>query len=74
MAKHLQEAFAFDIHIRCDVDEKFPAEGIKLVCDRHAVAIYGDTKPSDNMVRFSQGVDLLIHEVGQSKLDPACLD
>src|SRR4051812_42759359 len=24
----------------------------------------GDTKPSDNLVKFSQGVDLLIHEGG----------
>ena len=31
----------------------------------------GDTKPSDNLVKFSQGVDLLIHEVGRSKQDPA---
>ena len=30
----------------------------------------GDTKPSDNLVKFSQGVDLLIHEVGRSKQDP----
>src|SRR5215467_9660142 len=31
MMKHLQEAFEFDIHIRRDVDEKFPAEGIKSI-------------------------------------------
>ena len=31
MMKHLQEAFAFDIHIRRDVDEKFSAEGIKVL-------------------------------------------
>jgi ribonuclease Z len=31
----------------------------------------GDTKPSDNLVRFSRGVDVLIHEVGRSKSDPA---
>ena len=31
MMDHLQEAFAFDIHIRRDVDEKFPADGIKAI-------------------------------------------
>jgi len=31
MMQHLQEAFSFDIHIRRDVDEKFPADGIKAV-------------------------------------------
>jgi ribonuclease Z len=30
----------------------------------------GDTKPSNNLIKFSQGVDLLIHEVGKSKQDP----
>jgi ribonuclease Z len=107
MLMHLQEAFAFDIHMRRDVDEKLSAEGIKLLATDiregviyesngvkvtaflvdhgpvkpafgyrvdyrgHSVVMSGDTKPSDNLVRFSQGVDLLIHEVGRSKLDPA---
>jgi ribonuclease Z len=31
MMKHLEDAFAFDIHIRRDVDEKFSAEGIKAI-------------------------------------------
>ena len=30
MMDHLQQAFAFDIHIRRDVDEKLPAMGIKV--------------------------------------------
>jgi ribonuclease Z len=107
MFRHLQEAFAFDIHIRRDVDEKFPADGIRVVVTDiregtvyesggvkvtaflvdhgpvtpafgyridyrgHSVAISGDTKPSDNLVKFAAGVDLLIHEVGRSKQDPA---
>jgi ribonuclease Z len=106
MMKHLQEAFRFDIHIRRDVDEKYPADGIRVVATDirqgivheangvkvtaflvdhgpvkpafgyrveyrgHSVVLSGDTKPSDNLVRFSQGVDLLIHEVGMSKRDP----
>jgi ribonuclease Z len=109
MFRHLQDAFAFDIHIRRDVDEKFPADGIRvLATDIHegavyesngvkvtaflvdhspvtpafgyridyrgrSVAISGDTKPSDNLVKFTSGVDLLIHEVGRSKQDPALI-
>src|SRR5262245_39866321 len=103
MMAHLEKAFAFDIHVRRDVDELFPAEGIKTVATDiregvvydengvkvtaflvdhgpvkpafgyrvdyrgHSVALSGDTKPSDNLVKFSQGVDLLIHEGGGPK-------
>ena len=28
---HIQQAFVFDIHMRRDVDEKFPAAGIQVV-------------------------------------------
>ncbi len=106
MVGHLQKAFAFDIRIPRDVDEKFPADGIKAnVTDIHEGVVYsasevkvtaflvdhspvdpafgyridyrghsavlsGDTKPSDNLVKFSQGADLLIHEVGRWKQDP----
>ena len=35
------------------------------------MVLSGDTKPSDNLVKSSQGVDLLIHEVARSKRDPA---
>ncbi|HMJ81560.1 MAG TPA: MBL fold metallo-hydrolase, partial [Vicinamibacterales bacterium] len=31
MMEHLQKAFAFDIRIRRDVDEKFPGSGIKVI-------------------------------------------
>ncbi len=31
MLHHLQAAFAFDVHIRRDVDERFSPEGIKIV-------------------------------------------
>jgi ribonuclease Z len=107
MVEHLQEAFAFDIHVRRDVDEKFPSEGIRAVATDikegtvyeangvkvtafladhapvapafgyrvdyrgHAVVMSGDTRPSDNLVRAAQGADLLIHEAGRWKHDPA---
>jgi ribonuclease Z len=31
MMNHLEQAFAFDIHMRRDVDEKAPPDGIKIV-------------------------------------------
>jgi ribonuclease Z len=102
MMDNLQKAFAFDIHIRRDVDEQFSGEGIKvtshdvqqgIVYDKngvkvtaflvdhgpvkpaygyrvdyagHSVALSGDTRQSENLVRFSKGVDVMIHET----LDP----
>lgn len=102
MMDHLQKAFAFDIHIRRDIDEKFSPEGIKVLAtdiqqgviyesngvkvtaflvdhgpvkpafgyrvdfNGHSVVLSGDTRPSDNLVQYSKGVDVLIHET----LDP----
>jgi ribonuclease Z len=107
MMDNLQKAFDFDIHLRRDVDEKFSADGVRLVANDirsgivydangvkvtaflvdhgpvrpafgyrvdfrgHSVVLSGDTRPSDNLVKFSQGADVLIHEVGRSKQDPA---
>ncbi len=98
MMDHMQKAFAFDIRIRRDVDEKYSKEGITvsshdikegvvfekngvkvtafLVDHRpvkpafgyrvdyagHSVALSGDTRFSENLIKFSQGVDVLIHE------------
>jgi ribonuclease Z len=98
MMDHMQEAFAFDIHTRRDVDEKFPAAGIRVVShditegvvfNEHgvkvtaflvdhgpvqpafgyrvdfggrSVALSGDTRISENLIRSVQGVDVLIHE------------
>lgn len=106
MVKHLLDAFSFDIHIRRDIDEKYPAEGVKVIANDiregvvheangvkvsaffvdhgpvkpafgyrvdyqgHSVVISGDTKPSESLVKSSQNVDVLIHELGQSKQDP----
>lgn len=98
MMDNLQKAFAFDIHIRRDVDEKFSPEGIKVISHDvkegvvyekngvkvtaflvdhgpvkpafgyrvdyggRSVALSGDTRPSDNLAKFSKGTDVLIHE------------
>jgi len=99
MMDHLQQAFAFDIHMRRDVDEKAPGDGIKVmshdikegvafdqqgvkvtafVVDHspvvpafgyrvdyrgHSAVLSGDTRVSDNLIRYAQGVDVLVHEV-----------
>jgi ribonuclease Z len=98
MMDHIQQAFAFDIHMRREVDEKLPAAGIQVVShditqgivfDEHgvkvtafvvdhgpvrpalgyrvdyrgrSVAMSGDTRVSENLIRFAQGVDVLVHE------------
>jgi ribonuclease Z len=99
MMQHLQEAYAFDIHIRRDVDTKLPGAGAEVIArdiqegvvyDRtglkvtaflvdhgeikpafgyrvdyggHSVTLSGDTRPSENLIKFAQGTDVLIHEV-----------
>ena len=109
MIMHLQEAFAFDVRTRRDVDEKIPAAGVEIAAtDVHEGVVYeangvrvtaflvdhgpvkpafgyrvdyrgrsvvlsGDTRPSDNLVKFASGADLLIHEAGRWKEDPALI-
>ena len=99
MMDGLEQAFAFDIHMRRDVDEKAPSDGIEvlgrdieqgIVFDQqgikvtaflvdhspvapvfgyrvdyrdHSVVLSGDTRVSENLIRFAQGVDVLVHEV-----------
>src|SRR4051812_9532394 len=107
MIDHLREAFAFDVHVRRDLDEKFSPEGITMsatdvgegvvyeasgvkvtafLVDHgpvkpalgyridyggRSVVISGDTKPSANLVKFARGADVLVHELGRPKDDPA---
>lgn len=47
-----------------------PAFGYRIDFRGHSVAISGDTTPSENLVKFASGVDLIIHEVGRWKQDP----
>jgi ribonuclease Z len=99
MMDHMQQAFAFDIHVRRDVDEKAPGDGIKVlshdieqgvVFDQQgvkvtaflvdhspltpafgyrvdyrgrSVVLSGDTRVSENLIRFAQGADVLVHEM-----------
>ncbi len=99
MMGHLEQAFAFDIHMRRDVDEKAPSDGIKIVSHDiaegiafneggvkvtafvvdhspvtpafgyrvdyrgHSVVLSGDTRVSENLIRFARDTDVLVHEV-----------
>ena len=109
MITHLEEAFAFDVHVRRDVDEKIPAPGVEITATDidegvvyeangvrvtaflvdhgpvkpafgyrvdyrgRSVVLSGDTRPTPNLVKFASGADLLIHEVGRWKQDPALI-
>ncbi len=42
---------------------EFPALGYRLDYNGRSVVISGDTRPTDNMVIYGKGVDVLIHEV-----------
>lgn len=44
-----------------------PALGYRIDFAGHSVVISGDTRPSDNLVKFAEGVDVLIHEVALAR-------
>ena len=107
MMDHLQKAYAFDIRIRRDLDEKYSREGIRVMSHNiregvifekngvrvtaflvdhhpvkpafgyrvdfagHSIALSGDTRFSENLIKFSQGVDVLIHEGEDAEADRA---
>jgi ribonuclease Z len=50
-----------------------PAFGYRVDYGGHSVVLSGDTRPSDNLVTFARGADVLIHEIGRSKDDPALI-
>ncbi|HET9825234.1 MAG TPA: MBL fold metallo-hydrolase [Chitinophagaceae bacterium] len=53
-----------------------PAFGYRIEYNGHSVTLSGDTRYSENLIKFAKGTDLLIHEVAVapdtlSKSDPA---
>gem|GEM_PF-1742173 len=42
---------------------EFPSVGYRLDYNGHSVVISGDTRPTEKMVKYGKGVDVLIHEV-----------
>ncbi len=45
-----------------------PAFGYRIDYSGRSVVLSGDTRPSENLVKFARGVDLLIHEVVSPEL------
>lgn len=62
MMDHLQQAFAFDIHTRRDLDEHFPASGIKVVS--HDI-------PADGVVFDENGLKVTAFLVDHGLVQPA---
>jgi len=62
MMEHLQQAFAFDIHTRRDVDEHFPASGIRVVS--HDI-------PADGVVFDENGLKVTAFLVDHGVVQPA---
>jgi ribonuclease Z len=65
------KVIAFDI----DHFPVFPAFGYRIEYKGHSVVLSGDTRISENLIRYAAGTDLLIHEVAMapdtiSKTDP----
>ena len=46
-----------------------PAFGFRVDYGARSVIISGDTRPSDNLIRYAAGTDLLIHQVAAAKLE-----
>jgi ribonuclease BN (tRNA processing enzyme) len=46
-----------------DHGQVYPSFGFRFDSDDGAVALSGDTAPSDNLVRLAEGADVLVHEV-----------
>jgi ribonuclease Z len=44
-----------------------PSLGFRVDYAGHSVVISGDTRPTENLIRFSKGADVLIHEVAAAR-------
>jgi ribonuclease Z len=50
-----------------------PAFGYRVDYGGHSVVLSGDTRPTERLVKFARGVDVLIQELGGPKDDPALI-
>ena len=57
--------FRVDHHIGSDV----PSYGFRVEYKDYSLVISGDTCSSENLVKYSEGVDLMVHEVAAAPLD-----
>jgi ribonuclease Z len=52
-----------------------PAFGFRFEGDGRSVVVSGDTRPAENLIRWSQGVDCLVHEcceMARTSFEPGC--
>jgi ribonuclease Z len=69
IAKDIQEGVVYEsggvkvTAFLVDHGEIKPAYGYRVDFGGHSVTMSGDTRPSDNLVKYAQGTDVLIHEV-----------
>ena len=47
-----------------------PAFGYRVDYRGHSIVLSGDTRVSENLIRFAQGVDVLVHEVVDAEINP----
>jgi ribonuclease Z len=69
LAKDIEQGVVYDnggikvTAFTVDHGQVKPALGYRIDFARHSVVLSGDTRYSENLIRFAQGTDVLIHEV-----------
>ena len=51
-----------------------PSLGYRIDYGRHSVVLSGDTRYSENLIKFAKGADVLIHEVGMAPAKLLAMD
>ena len=81
LVKEIQQGVIYEkngvkvIAFKVDHHPDIPAFGYRIEYNGHSVVLSGDTRYSENLIRFAKGTDLLVHEVAVapdtlSKSDP----
>jgi len=74
-ARDIVQGLVYEEHdvrvIAFDVDHGIvkPALGFRIEYRGHVVVLSGDTRFSENVIKFSEGADVLIHEVALAPID-----
>lgn len=69
LAKEIQQGVVYEkngvkvIAFKVDHYSNIPSFGYRIEYNGHSVVLSGDTRYSENLIRFAKGADLLVHEV-----------
>ena len=69
LVKEIQQGIVYEkngvkvIAFKVDHHPDIPAFGYRIEYGGHSVVLSGDTRYSENLIRFAKGTDLLVHEV-----------